>query len=758
MPIEIASGSRWIIDFSRVALRNLQSLNLFRGDDVLLHVIYRPETRSFVLNDCLDGNWGSECTVAAPRDGGLSHVAFELRFLATGLSVAVRGGGRLVIEDRFVLSGEVEASMPRTIALAQPLRAEEDEVLPYPAIPRDGPSGPARDACPEDRTAVAAASPAGATAALAAVQRPAIGMSLSGVLDECAFSPAVGGWLVTGWMPAELPIDGGGRLAAEVKPAEAATGDEIIIVQYPRDDIREVGHAFVLLVPCDATDAPPVPPRQIDLMVSPGVAVRLTRSPGFAMRDEAGMQRLVRDVLTTANRGAVEPLRARIERANFTGEDSFAKLGVPAHVEVDEVIPVRPGAALLFGWCLDPLGLVESIRLCCGAATSAPLEDAWFRTNRQDIVDAFARQYGVVPHDSGFIAWADAQVACDRRLFLEIRLTDGRRGLKPLPQPTRRGSAALRRVLGAASLPGHDLDRIFDRVLGAPLAELNRQRLALPPQPREDRFGTLPAAPRVSLVIPLYGRLDFMRCQLAIFSAQRMASDEIIYVLDQPERTAELVAMAHSAFGSLGMPFRVLLLGDNRGFGPASNAGLAAARGRYVMFLNSDVFPEEADWLDRLVADLECDASTGIVGPLLLFADGTVQHAGMELEPVQELSGWLFPRHPLKGRVPPAGGPRLRHWPAVTGAAMLMRRDLALELGGFDPDFAVGDFEDADLCLRAAALGLRCTVDMSVRARHLERQSQNAGSADWRHNTTLLNAWTFNRRLHPPRPTTAHGG
>jgi GT2 family glycosyltransferase len=78
---------------------------------------------------------------------------------------------------------------------------------------------------------------------------------------------------------------------------------------------------------------------------------------------------------------------------------------------------------------------------------------------------------------------------------------------------------------------------------------------------------------------------------------------------------------------------------------------------------------------------------------------------------------------------------------------MLMRRDVALELGGFDPDYAIGDFEDADLCLRAAALGLRCAVDMTVRAYHLERQSQNAAPGDWRRNLTLLNAWTFNRRI-----------
>jgi len=724
MRVDVTSGSRWFVEFSPSALRDLQSFNLIRDDDVLLHVIYRPGSGVLVLNDCLGGIWGGECAVRAPEIGSGTHITVDLHFLDGGLSIAVRGGESADLQGRFVVRGEVDAAMPRTISLAQPMEAEG-------LVDHDQTEGGARSIW--QAAALRSAMPTG--------------ISLSGVLDECAFSPAVGGWLVTGWMPAELPVEGGGCLAAEVLPAETSGRNDILAVQYPRPDIREIGHAFVLLIPYDLSDTPLAPPEQITLTISPGVAACLTPSSGFTLRDEASMIRLVRDVLTISHRGAVQRIRALLDRADFSGQDSFAPLGAPVHVEVDEVIRVRAGAALLFGWCLDPLGLVDSIHLCRGPATSGPLQNAWIRTPRQDIVDAFAPRYGVVERDTGFVAWADVESDRDGTLFLEIKLLDGRSGLKPLPAPIRRGAAALRRVLSAASLPGHDLDRVFDRVLGPALIELNRHRLARPAVHREERFGTLPDAPRVSLVVPLYGRLDFMRCQLAVFSGQSMALDEIIYVLDQPERAAELIAMARSAHGSFGMPFRVLLQGENRGFGPSSNAGLAAATGRYVLFLNSDVFPENADWLDRLVATLDDDPDLGIVGPLLLFADGSIQHAGMELEPEPDLSGWLFPRHPMKGRVPPTGGPRVRRAPTVTGAAMLMRRDVALELGGFDPDYAIGDFEDADLCLRAATLGLGCAVDMTVRARHLERQSQNAAPGEWRRNLTLLNAWTFNRRI-----------
>jgi GT2 family glycosyltransferase len=66
-------------------------------------------------------------------------------------------------------------------------------------------------------------------------------------------------------------------------------------------------------------------------------------------------------------------------------------------------------------------------------------------------------------------------------------------------------------------------------------------------------------------------------------------------------------------------------------------------------------------------------------------------------------------------------------------------------VGGFGEDYAIGDFEDADLCRKLQARGLRCAVDTDARLFHLERRSQAAPSG-WRHNLTLFNAWTFQLR------------
>ncbi len=71
-----------------------------------------------------------------------------------------------------------------------------------------------------------------------------------------------------------------------------------------------------------------------------------------------------------------------------------------------------------------------------------------------------------------------------------------------------------------------------------------------------------------------------------------------------------------------------MLLSRNVGYGPANNVGIELARGRYVCLMNSDVFPDTPDWMERLVARLAENPDIGAIGPLLLFEDRSVQHHG----------------------------------------------------------------------------------------------------------------------------------
>jgi GT2 family glycosyltransferase len=110
-----------------------------------------------------------------------------------------------------------------------------------------------------------------------------------------------------------------------------------------------------------------------------------------------------------------------------------------------------------------------------------------------------------------------------------------------------------------------------------------------------------------------------------------------------------------------------------------------------------------------------------------------------------EFGGWHFCDHLDKG-ARPGGELVLQAHVSITGACMVMRRGLALEMGGFDETYILGDFEDSDLCLKLRQHGYRCVVDPEVRLYHLERSSQASSGLSWRMNLTLYNAWQHERR------------
>ncbi|MGI4746084.1 MAG: glycosyltransferase [Janthinobacterium lividum] len=275
---------------------------------------------------------------------------------------------------------------------------------------------------------------------------------------------------------------------------------------------------------------------------------------------------------------------------------------------------------------------------------------------------------------------------------------------------------------------------------------LNHERLDASRTYREICFGTPPAAPVCSVIVPIYGRIDYMEVQVALMARGHFADrHELIYVIDDPDGADAACYLADSLYRRFGLPLRLLLLEDNVGFAPACNAGLSVATGSHVCFLNSDVFALEADWIDMLLADFARHPLVGIVGPLLLFEDGTIQHQGMRYEQLPEFSHWLFPMHPGKGSRPTSSKTLGLH-PAITGACMVMPRQLALDLDGFDESYIIGDFEDSDLCLRAREFGAACAVDHGVILYHLERKSQASATEPWRMNVTLYNAWLHQRR------------
>ena len=160
---------------------------------------------------------------------------------------------------------------------------------------------------------------------------------------------------------------------------------------------------------------------------------------------------------------------------------------------------------------------------------------------------------------------------------------------------------------------------------------------------------------------------------------------------------------------------RVIGLPKNIGFGAANNVGFAASDSRYVGFVNPDitVVPDDLRPLEAVI-----DETGGIVAPQLTDPDGTPQPNGRGypflLEKVRNRLE-LNAKGSAYRRFAPAGEDIAVVW--FMGAAVLGQRSQLDQLGPWDERFFVY-YEDSDLGLRAARLGLPRTVTGSVRWIH----------------------------------------
>ncbi len=415
-------------------------------------------------------------------------------------------------------------------------------------------------------------------------------------------------------------------------------------------------------------------------------------------------------------------------------------------VGIDETIVCPGNAIVIRGWMLGEARNLTRLMLRCGER-STPIDLATsVRFKRPELLASDGRNDRWVPADCGFMAFLPDAFRDGMPLSLEAWPTHGSMQHLALKRSTRDARSAIELILGIREFEYGDIDRAFDQTIGPALFALHEAVRAEVVSIRRLDFGTACASPSHTLVIPLYGRIDFIEYQMALLSADPVKETlEIIYVLDDPRFADSIARLATSVYARLGIAFTVLVCDRNTGFARASNQGLAVARAPHVCFMNSDVFPLQVGWLDRLSTSLRKTAGCGAIGPRLLYEDGSVQHDGCAYQAIPEYGDWQFVDHPGKGLRPTRPTGVVTH-PAITGACMLMTRDLALQLNGFDERYLVGDFEDSDLCRRMEVAGRTCGVDTRVTAMHAERQSQASAETLERRNLTLYNAWLHQRR------------
>ncbi len=224
---------------------------------------------------------------------------------------------------------------------------------------------------------------------------------------------------------------------------------------------------------------------------------------------------------------------------------------------------------------------------------------------------------------------------------------------------------------------------------------------------KEMRMSTVPT---VSIIIPAYNTAAFIGNTLASVVAQAYTDYEIIVVNDASPDTREMEpALA---------PYRdrilYIVLEQNRGLAGARNAGIRAARGRYIALLDSDD-EWEPTYLAEQVAIMESDPSLAVVYP----------------------NARIIGDHPHAGRTfmddcPSHGEPTFRS--VLTQrcnifVSVLARREALLRAGLFEE--SLRSVEDFDLWLRLLAAGERIGYHRRVLVRYRKRRDSLSANPIW---------------------------
>ncbi len=232
----------------------------------------------------------------------------------------------------------------------------------------------------------------------------------------------------------------------------------------------------------------------------------------------------------------------------------------------------------------------------------------------------------------------------------------------------------------------------------------------------------------VLVVIPTKDRLDLLRRCIASVEATAAGEPVRIVVVDHQSTEADTQAYLRAS------PHAVLPYAGPFNFAAMNNAAVAAhgADADYLLFINNDIEATEPGWLPRL-RSLAARPEVGAVGPLLLYGNGRVQHAGVIAGigvAADHAMRFAEPLLPDGARNPGYNGTltSLRDFSAVTAACLLMRRSAFEQVGGFDERFAVG-FNDTDLCLRLRAAGLHVLFDGFTTLLHHESATRAGDKA-----------------------------
>ena len=205
-----------------------------------------------------------------------------------------------------------------------------------------------------------------------------------------------------------------------------------------------------------------------------------------------------------------------------------------------------------------------------------------------------------------------------------------------------------------------------------------------------------PDKPLISIIIPTKGNVKLLKsCIDSIENISSYKNYEIlvIYNGDKKEEAKKYLN---------GLKHKVVTYDKPFNFSRINNFAVTSARGEHIIFLNDDTLVISKNWMECML-EHSTKPNVGAVGALLFYTNDTIQHAGVLIG----IGG--ITSHAFEGLSRNAQGYKglvqtVRECSAVTGACLMIKKNLFEQVGGFDENLAYS-FNDVDLCLRLQEKG-----------------------------------------------------
>jgi lipopolysaccharide biosynthesis protein/GT2 family glycosyltransferase len=225
--------------------------------------------------------------------------------------------------------------------------------------------------------------------------------------------------------------------------------------------------------------------------------------------------------------------------------------------------------------------------------------------------------------------------------------------------------------------------------------------------------------PHLSIIIPTGGS-DTLRAALqSILDTTTYRAYSVVIV---DNSSGEKVRNIVSEFQTRSNRLTLLDCRDTPfNFSRLCNRGAEAVESPFLLFLNDDTSVITPDWIEAMLEHAQ-RKEVGAVGARLLFPNNTLQHAGV-IVGLFGAAGHAFRQLP--------DGPQyfglahlIRNCSAVTGACLLVRRDVFELVDGFDEFELPTCFQDVDLCLKLAERGYHVVYTPFAQLYHHESYSK----------------------------------